>query len=221
MSALIVLAALLLLPSVGLAQQRADTLHAHGDSLTRSPRQLQEITVSATPVRREDPSSTTRVSAAEYLRAPAINPYEAIRQTAGLEVHDQGQGPGFASDVSLRGFSSDHSTDLALWVDGVPINEPVNGHAEGYNDWSLLFPQAIRDVNVISGPTSPLYGNFALPGAVNVRTLERMSGFSGSLAGGAYGRLEGALIGGFDRDGSGGVFGLRGLREDGWRPNSG
>jgi outer membrane receptor protein involved in Fe transport len=221
MSALIVLAALLLLPSVGLTQQRADTLHAHGDSLTRSPRQLQEITVSATPVRREDPSSTTRVSAAEYLRAPAINPYEAIRQTAGLEVHDQGQGPGFASDVSLRGFSSDHSTDLALWVDGVPINEPVNGHAEGYNDWSLLFPQAIRDVNVISGPTSPLYGNFALAGAVNVRTLERMSGFSGSLAGGAYGRLEGALIGGFDRDGSGGVFGLRGLREDGWRPNSG
>jgi outer membrane receptor protein involved in Fe transport len=222
MPALVLLAALLLLPWTLFAQQgRADTLHQHGDSLTRSPHQLQEITVSATPVRREEPSATTQVSAADYLRAPAINPYEAIRQTAGLEVHDQGQGPGFASDVSIRGFSSDHSSDLALWVDGVPINEPVNGHAEGYNDWSLLFPQAIRDVNVISGPTSPLYGNFALAGAVNVRTLERMSGFSGSLAGGAYGRLEGAVLGGFDREGSGGVFGLRGLREDGWRPNSG
>ena len=72
----------------------------------------------------------------EIRLTPATVPYELLRQTAGLEVHEQGQGPGFASDASLRGFSSDHSTDIALWVDGVPVNEPVNGHAEGYNDWS-------------------------------------------------------------------------------------
>jgi outer membrane receptor protein involved in Fe transport len=217
----IALALLVVLPYRLFAQQPRDSLHQHGDSLTHPAHKLQEITVTATPARREEPSATTQVSAAEYLRAPAIDPYEALRQTAGLEVHDQGQGPGFASDASLRGFSSDHSTDLALWVDGVPINEPVNGHAEGYNDWSLLFPQAIRDVNVTSGPTSPYYGNFALAGAVNVRTLERMSGTSGWLSGGAYGRLEGSLLSGFDRDVAGGVFGVRGLREDGWRPNSG
>ena len=216
------LAALLLLPASLAAQQpAADSVHQHGDSLSRSPQQIQEITVTATPARREEPSTSSQVSAAAFLRAPAINPYEALRQTAGLEVHDQGQGPGFASDASLRGFSSDHSTDLALWVDGVPINEPVNGHAEGYNDWSLLFPQAIRDVSVTTGPTSPLYGNFALAGVVNVRTLERMSGVSAFLNGGAYGRLEGAVLTGYDRDLDGGVFGLRGLREDGWRPNSG
>jgi len=46
----------------------------------------------------------------------AQNTYDLLRQTSGLEVHDQGQGPGFASDASLRGFSSDHSTDLALWI---------------------------------------------------------------------------------------------------------
>jgi outer membrane receptor protein involved in Fe transport len=215
------LALLLVLPLRLFAQQPRDSVHQHGDSLTHPAHQLQEITVTATPARREEPSATTQVSAAEYLRAPAVDPYEALRQTAGLEVHDQGQGPGFASDASIRGFSSDHSTDLALWVDGVPINEPVNGHAEGYNDWNLLFPQAIRDVNVTSGPTSPYYGNFALAGAVNVRTLERMSGTSGWLSGGAYGRLEGSLLSGFNHDVAGGVFGLRGLREDGWRPNSG
>jgi iron complex outermembrane recepter protein len=216
------LAALLLLPAVLVAQQTpTDSVHQHGDSLTRTPHQIQEITVTATPARREEPSTSTQVSAATFLRAPAINPYEALRQTAGLEVHDQGQGPGFASNASLRGFSSDHSTDLALWVDGVPINEPVNGHAEGYNDWSLLFPQAIRDVSVTTGPTSPLYGNFALAGVVNVRTLERMTGVSALLTGGAFGRLEGAVLGGFDHDLDGGVFGARALREDGWRPHSG
>jgi len=222
MAVLLFLAALLALPLRLAAQQTTqDSLHQHGDSLPPQAHHLQEITVTATPTLRDEPSTSARVGAAEYLRAPAINPYEALRLTAGLEVHDQGQGPGFASNASLRGFSSDHSTDLALWVDGVPINEPVNGHAEGYNDWSLLFPQAIRDVNVISGPTSPLYGNFALAGAVNVRTLERMTGVSGELAGGAFGRLEGSILAGFDHEISGGVFGLRGLREDGWRPHSG
>ena len=89
----------------------------------------------------------------------------------------------FASDASFRAFSSDHSTDLALWIDGVPVNEPVNGHAEGYNDWSLVFPEAINDLDVIKGPTSALFGNFALAGVVNVRTLERMSGTRISVIG--------------------------------------
>src|SRR5262249_61092191 len=106
--------------------------------------------------------------------AQAAPPYDLLRQAAGVEVHQQGQGPGFASDVSLRGFSSDHATDVALWVDGVPINEPVNGHAEGYNDFSVLFPGGIRDIDVIHGPKSALFGNFALAGRVNVRTLDRM-----------------------------------------------
>src|SRR5204862_4558872 len=123
-----------------------------------------------------EPVGATHVDAAAIQLTPARNPYDRLRQVAGLEVHDQGQGPGFASDASLRGMSSDHSTDLALWIDGVPINEPVNGHAEGYNDWSLMFPQAVRSIEVFKGPTSPLYGNFAMAGAVNVRTLERLRG---------------------------------------------
>jgi outer membrane receptor protein involved in Fe transport len=136
-----------------------------------------------------------------------------------VEVHDQGQGPGFASDASVRGFSSDHSTDLALWVDGVPINEPVNGHAEGYSDWSLLFPQSVEDVEVIKGPASPLFGNFALAGVVNVRTLERMDGTKAWLSGGSWGRGEAVLLTGLDRPRTGAVVGVRGQRDGGWRPH--
>ncbi len=214
--------ALVSVPSVLRGQQPVrDSLHQHGDTLSHPPARLEEITVTAAPARREEPASAVSVSPSVIRRTPAIDPYDLLRQTAGVEVHDQGQGPGFASDASVRGFSSDHSTDLALWIDGVPINEPVNGHAEGYNDWSLLFPQAVRTIDVQKGPTSPLYGNFALAGTVNVRTLERMTGTEGWVSGGAYGRLEGAVLTGFDQERGGGVFGLRGLREDGWRPNSG
>jgi outer membrane receptor protein involved in Fe transport len=204
---------------VGQQPAPADTLHQHGDSLTRRLISLQAITVTATPARREEPMSSIRISPMVIQQTPSFNAYDLLRQTAGLEVHDQGQGPGFASTASLRGFSSDHSTDIALWVDGVPNNEPVNGHAEGYNDWSLLFPQAIDDIDVLKGPTSALYGNFALSGVVNVRTLERMKGTSVSLDPGSYGHVEGAILTGYDRGTNGGVFGLRGKHENGWRPN--
>ena len=216
------------LPMALIAQQPAapppaghDTLHQRVDTLTRKPIELAPVTVTAAPARREEPASAVRVSAAVLQQTPATNAYDLVRQTAGIEVHDQGQGPGFASDASVRGFSSDHSTDIALWVDGVPINEPVNGHAEGYNDWSLMFPQAVEDMDVIKGPTSAVYGNFAMAGVVNVRTLERMQGTSLWLNPGSYGRVDGGLLTGFDHTSSSGVFGLRGLREDGWRPNSG
>ena len=152
---------------------------------------------------------------------PANSPYAAAAdgRRGGAQ---QGQGPGFASDASLRGFSSDHSTDIALWIDGVPINEPVNGHAEGYNDWSLLFPGGIQDIDVIHGPTSALFGNFALAGVVNVRTLERMRGTRGHRdrrlvrPRGRDGRSRDSITA---RDG-GGVLGARYQREDGLRPNA-
>jgi outer membrane receptor protein involved in Fe transport len=215
----LVIAATLSSSSVIRAQQTTRDTTAH-DSTGRRSTQLRPVTITTTRADRDEPTATTTVAPEMIRLTPAINSWDLVRQVAGVEVHDQGQGPGFASNASIRAFSSDHSTDLALWIDGVPVNEPVNGHAEGYNDWSLMFPEAIADFDVIKGPTSALFGNFALSGVVNVRTLERMRGTEGFLSGGAYGRAEGTVLTGFDHAESGGVFGLRALREDGWRPNS-
>ncbi|HEX4575098.1 MAG TPA: TonB-dependent receptor, partial [Gemmatimonadales bacterium] len=217
-----ILVALVAMPWIARAQQPAprDSVHQHGDSLTRRPIELAPVTVTTTPARREEPGSAAHVSAQAIQRTPATDAYDLLRQTAGVEVHAQGQGPGFASDAAVRGFSSDHSTDLALWVDGVPNNEPVNGHAEGYNDWNLLFPQALAAVDVLKGPTSALYGNFAMSGVVNARTVEHLRGVSLWLDPGSHGRAESALLTGFDHDTTAGVFGLRGVHEDGWRPHS-
>lgn len=190
------------------------------DSAARAAAQLHAVTITAAPADQGSPSSSAHVTQRVIQLTPAATPWELLRQTAGVEVHQQGQGPGFASDASLRGFSSDHSTDLALWIDGVPINEPVNGHAEGYNDWSLLFPLAIQDIDVIKGPVSPLFGNFAVSGVVNVRTLERMTGTQLVASGGSNGLADATVLTGFDHGSSGGVFGLRGRHEDGFRPNS-
>ena len=106
-------------------------------------RQLEAITVTAERPRSVAPPVTTlEVPAAELRRAIAANPYDLLRRTSGIEVHEQGQGPGFASDVVIRGFSSDHSSDVLLVLDGVPLNLPVHGHVEGSPIGASFRPRA-------------------------------------------------------------------------------
>jgi outer membrane receptor protein involved in Fe transport len=215
--------ALSIIPFFGRSAAAQDTTHAAHRESTRadSVARLKAVTIVATPAERAQPTNTSRIDAAAIRLTPAATPYELLRQNGGLEVHQQGQGPGFASNASLRGFSSDHSTDIALWVDGVPINEPMNGHAEGYNDWAVLFPGGIQDVDVLHGPTSALFGNFALAGVVNVRTIDRMRGSEVDATGGSFGRADVMALTGFDHGSrGGGVLGARYQREDGFRPNS-
>ncbi|HEV7595914.1 MAG TPA: TonB-dependent receptor [Gemmatimonadaceae bacterium] len=208
------------LPDTTKVQSPSDTTRSSATDSARI-RRLGTVTVTAAPAERAAPVRSTRIDATTIKETPAHNSYDLLRQTAGLEVHEQGQGPGFASNASLRGFSSDHSTDLALWIDGVPINEPVNGHAEGYNDFDVLFPGGVSEFDVIRGPTSALYGNFALAGVVNVRTLERMRGTAFTASGGSFGRADLMALGGFDAgEKGGGVLGARYVHENGFRPNA-
>jgi outer membrane cobalamin receptor len=133
------------------------------------------------------PVETIDVTAEQLHRAPASDPYDLLRRAAGIEVHQQGQGPGFASDAVIRGFTSDHSSDLLLVVDGVPINLPLHGHVEGYADWSILTPASLASLRVIHGPSSPLYGDFAFGGVVEATTADDAQGSTWALRGSSYG----------------------------------
>jgi outer membrane receptor protein involved in Fe transport len=204
------------------AAQAQDTskVSSPADSVIRHSARLNQVTITATPVERSEPVTVTHIDAVTIGLTPFRSTWDLFRQAAGLETHQQGQGPGFASDLSIRGFSSDHSTDIAMYIDGVPNNEPANGHSEGYNDLNLLFPQIITGMDVVKGPTSALYGNFAFGGAVNVRTLNKFKGLDLSVRGGSFGSADGSLITGFDHGSTGGVFAIQASREDGWRAHS-
>jgi hypothetical protein len=166
------------------------------------------------------PVSTVEVSTEAVQRAPAGNPYDLIGRSAGIEVHQQGQGPGFASNVVIGGFTSDHSSDVLLVLDGVPINLPINGHIEGYADWSILSPGAIRTTRVIHGPASPLYGDFSLGGVVEAYTAADAAGTVGSVGTSTFGDVRGWVTSGFRRADAGGLVSLSAQREDGWRQNA-
>ena len=188
---------------------------------TTQVKQLQTITVTAERPRAVAPPVTTLVvPAAELRRTLATNPYDLLRRTSGIEVHEQGQGPGFASDAVIRGFSSDHSSDVLLVLDGVPINLPVHGHVEGYSDWSILSPAGVSSLRVLTGPASPLYGDFAMAGVVEVFTAADAVGTTGSLAASSYGDASGWLRTGARKDQGGYLFAGDGQRQQGWRDNS-
>ena len=166
------------------------------------------------------PVSTVAVSVEALQRAPTGNPYDLIGRAAGIEVHQQGQGPGFASNVVIGGFTSDHSSDVLLVIDGVPINLPIHGHVEGYSDWSILSPGAISTTRVIHGPASPLYGNFNFGGVVEAYTAADASGVAGSLGVTTFGDVRGWVNTGFQHPDAGALFSLSGQREQGWRENA-
>src|SRR5262249_30879844 len=80
------------------------------------------------------------------------------------------QGGGKADQLFLRGFDADHGTDIALSIDGIPINLPSHAHGQGYADLNFLIPEAIDRVDVLKGPYFVEVGDFATAGAVNLQT---------------------------------------------------
>jgi outer membrane receptor protein involved in Fe transport len=213
-----------LLALLALSPARAGALaaqHEHPPADSVGVTELAPITVVGARERAvAPPVETIEVSAEQLRQAPASGPYDLVRRTAGIEVHEQGQGPGFASDAVIRGFTSDHSSDVLLVIDGVPINLPLHGHVEGYADWSLLTPAAIASLRVIHGPSSPLYGDFAFGGVVEAVTADDASGSAGAVRGSSYGDAGGWFRTGRRGAGTGGLVAVDGERQQGWRDNA-
>ena len=207
----LILAATFAAPSV--AQQ------AQHDST--SPVVLETIEVTAERTRAiPPPELVVDVPGHEVQKEQSANAYDLVRRAAGLEVHEQGQGPGWASDVVIRGFTSDHSSDVLLVMDGVPVNLPVHGHVEGYADWTILSPAAVQSLRVIHGPASALYGNFAFAGVVEVATASDATGTAASLGGSSYGDAGGWVRTGHRGNRGGSLLAFDGRRGQGWRDNS-
>ena len=78
-------------------------------------------------------ASAMTISGAEVNARPFSRPGEALEVVPGLIV-TQHSGEGKANQYFLRGFNLDHGTDLAIKVDGMPVNMPTHGHGQGYAD---------------------------------------------------------------------------------------
>lgn len=146
----------------------------------------------------ENLPTSASVRTAEQIDAQAVtNPVDLLRATTGVTVRNLGQGA-IGEDVSIRGFSGGHGTDTAVFVDGIPINQP-NGRTHGLSDIGWLIPEAIERIEVIKGPFAARYGNFARAGVINIITKDAATRSEVGAAGGSYGTKQASAA--FGRDG--------------------
>jgi len=154
-----------------------------------------------TPALQPTAASAVRISGAEVNAVPFSRPGEALEVVPGLIV-TQHSGEGKANQYFLRGFNLDHGTDLAISVDGMPVNMPTHGHGQGYADINFLIPELIQSVNVRKGPYFADQGDFASAGAVAIDYVNKLPHNIAETTFGSFGYRR-ALAAGSTRIGDG------------------
>jgi outer membrane receptor protein involved in Fe transport len=146
----------------------------------------------------EAPRATTAASSEEVRRhdlelRPRRRPADLLEVAPGLVVV-QHAGGGKANQYFLRGFDVDHGTDLALFVDGVPVNMPSHAHGQGYADLHFLVPELVETARVSKGPYFLELGDFATAGAVDLVLRRRLGERSVAFTGGELGVRRGLVM---------------------------
>ncbi|MDH5575296.1 MAG: Plug domain-containing protein, partial [Nitrospirota bacterium] len=77
----------------------------------------------------------------DILLQPQGRPADLLRLAPGLITLEHSGGAGKSDQYLLRGFDADHGTDLALHVDGMPINMRSHAHGQGYGDLNFIIPE--------------------------------------------------------------------------------
>ncbi|EDM79920.1 TonB-dependent receptor [Plesiocystis pacifica SIR-1] len=126
-----------------------------------------EVTELTVPARAQpETASTTQLTPRDIDSAPRRNAEEVLRQVPGLTLVQHGS-EGKGHQFFMRGFDAIHGADLELTLDGLPLNEWSNIHAQGYLDLALIIPELIQGVVVTKGPFTLEQGAFAMAGSAD------------------------------------------------------
>ena len=189
----------------------ARTAPAASPSPTAAPGTTGVTSGSATagPGNLQPAAASEKIVSGEELNArPTSRVGEVLEAVSGLIV-TQHSGEGKANQYFLRGFNLDHGTDLAISVDGMPVNMPTHGHGQGYADINFLIPELVQSVNVRKGPYFADQGDFASAGSVGIDYVNKLPkniaeltfgsfGYARALAAGSTTAGEGTLLAAFE-----------------------
>ncbi len=112
-----------------------------------------------------------------------------FRTVAGVKAVNYGQGQ-IGTMVNMRGFKSSAGNEVAIFIDGVPQNYPSFTMNHGASEISWLSAEIVDKIEIIKGPFSSLYGDFALGGVVNIVTKKSDPAPSVSAEGGSFGNFR-------------------------------
>lgn len=118
-------------------------------------------------------SAMNVISKLDLQTKPVNSSQEILRKVPGLFI-GQHAGGGKAEQIFLRGFDIDHGTDIALSVDGMPVNMVSHAHGQGYADLHFIIPETIEKIDFGKGTYYANKGDFATAGYVAFQTKEKV-----------------------------------------------
>ena len=129
------------------------------------------------------------VGAKEIQDRPILRSGEVLETVPGLII-TQHAGGGKANQYFLRGFNLDHGTDIAIFLDDMPLNLPSHAHGEGYSDMNTVIPEFVQRVNFEKGPYYANVGNFSSAANAHIESFKTLPGNFFKVEGGThtYGR---------------------------------
>ncbi len=138
-------------------------------------------------------ASADEVRQRDLALRPRTRPGDIVEVVPGLFAV-QHAGGGKANQYFLRGFDADHGTDIAFFIDGVPINLVSHGHGQGFTDLHFIIPELVSTLSSQKGPYSAKYGDFATAGAIDMKYYDHLHESSATFAVGQYGIVRGLFM---------------------------
>ncbi len=142
---------------------------------------------------RNAPAIATVIAAQEIRDMGARNLLDILRMVPGLGVSNAS----YTLYFDVRGIYSVNQKILFM-IDGHPMNRNFYGNAMFNNAIARLPVENIRQVEVVLGPGSALYGNSAFLATINVitRSAEEINGVEVKAGGGSFETYQANLTGG-------------------------
>lgn len=183
---------------------------------------VDDYTVVVTATRFPEPAAgiaanISVITRADIERSSARNIPDLLNTVAGLDVRPLYGSMGIDASVDMRGGGEAAGNNTLILVDGQRLN-PVDF---GGTKWETIPLSTIRQIEVVRGSGSVLYGDRAAAGVINIIT-EKSDKFRASarLERGSFGAasLDASLAGG--KDGWNGSIFAHHAATDGYRRNS-
>ena len=125
---------------------------------TRTDMRLSDTAASVAVLRADDLQATAAVTIDDALRQ--VPGFSLFRRSGSRTANPTSQG------VSIRGLGASGTSRAIVLSDNVPLNDPFGGWVY----WARIPAESIKQIEVLQGAASDLYGSAALGGAVNMVT---------------------------------------------------
>ena len=144
---------------------------------------------------RKAPAIATIITADEIRNMGARSLLDVLKMVPGFGISINEFG---TMMVEVRGIRTQASEKILVMIDGHSQNRNMNGSALLYNVAGMLPMEYIRQVEVVRGPGSALYGNSAFVATINIitRNAEEINGLEVKAGGGSFNSFKENLVGG-------------------------